>query len=226
MGQLVGVLTMAAQLGIQSILVKPKRGIGPFLAQVTLREKHSDELEMTDHPVEQGSQITDHAFMKPVEVIIECAWSNSPQAKGLIDGLVSAATSTVAGVSAIFSGNSIDQVRDVYQRLLALQRSRVLIDVFTGKRTYSNMLIKSLETETDKETANVLRCTVHLREVIIAQVQTVSAVPAASQALPSSTQSVLDKGQKQLVDGAKTVNLGRAISALTPSLADTLPRLP
>lgn len=49
-----------------------------LVAQITIEEHHTDELQITDHPVESGAPITDHAFMHPREVRIRCAWSNSP----------------------------------------------------------------------------------------------------------------------------------------------------
>lgn len=217
MAQTLGLLTAALQLGVEAILVKPKRGIGPFSAQVTLREVHTDELEITDQPVEQGSQITDHSFMRPAELLIECAWSNSPQNSGFFAGLAGAVTGTIEGVNAILTGNSLDQVRDVYQKMLALQRSRQRFDVFTGKRVYQDMLIKSLITETDKETENLLKLTVQLRQIIIAQVQVVTiAAPVSEQTFPQSTSPLIDKGVKQLQSGAR-LNLTEAINSLTPT---------
>jgi hypothetical protein len=216
MAQALGIITAAVQLGVEAILVKPKHQIGDFTAHVTISEKHVDEMEVTDHPVEQGSKITDHAFMRPCELVVECAWSNSPQNAGLISGLLGAATGTVAGLSTILGGNGVNQVRDIYQKLLALQRSRVPFDVLTAKRAYKNMLLKSLQTETDKESANILRVTAHMREVIIATVQVVTiSAPKDAQSVPQSTLAPVEKGMKQLSDGAK-MNLDSAVQALTP----------
>lgn len=213
----IGLITAAAQLGLEAILVRPKRAIGPFEAQVTLREVHTDELEITDQPVEEGSLVTDHAFKRPSEVVIECAWSNSPQRLGLLSGLAGAVTGTVQGVNAIVTGNSLDQVRDVYQKLLDLQATRERFDVFTGKRVYKDMLIKSLRTDTDKESANILRVTVHLRQIIIATVQLVTiSAPAEDQADPQSTLPSVDKGLKSLIPDPR-INMSAAVDAITPT---------
>lgn len=220
--QALGIIQAGVQLGVEAILVKPKRSIGPFEAQVTLREVHTDELEITDQPVEEGALITDHAFKRPAEVVIECAWSNSPQNKGLVAGLAGAVTGTVAGVNSIVTGNSLDQVRDIYQKLLALQASRQRMDVFTGKRVYKDMLIKMLVTESDKLTENILKVTVTLRQIIIAQVQVVTiAAPAEDQADPASTMPSLDKGMKSLIPDPR-LNLQAAIDAITPQASDLI----
>lgn len=220
--QITGIVSAAIQLGVQAILVKPKRTIGPFEAHVTLREVHTDTLEITDQPVEQGANISDHAFKRPSELEIECAWSNSPPARGFFAGLGAAVTGTIAGVQSILSGNGLEQVRATYAKLLALQASRIPFDVYTGKRLYRNMLIKELRTYSDPQTENLLRVDVRLREVIIARVTTVSmSAPGDQMADPESTLPPADRGYKQLTSGAN-MNLDAAIDAMTPQVGSVL----
>jgi hypothetical protein len=52
-----------------------------------------------------------------------------------------------------------------------MQLERVPFDVVTGKRVYSNMLVRAIEVTTDKTSENVLNCTLTLREVIMSQTQ-------------------------------------------------------
>lgn len=222
MGQALGLLTMGVQLGVEAIMVKPKRAIGPFVAQVTLRETHTDDLEITEHPVELGAAISDHAYKKPAEVVIECAWSNSPQNPGLINGLLGAISGTLDGLGSILSGSSPDQVRSLYEQLLALQESRVPFDVYTAKRTYQNMLLKTLATTTDRSTENMLSVTATLRQVLIARTQIISVTtaPIEDMAIPQSTAPVLDKGVKQISEGLSTFNpLAGAKSLLSSNVA-------
>lgn len=203
-----GLAAVAAQLGIESILIKPRRAIGPFSAYVTISERHHDDLDIVDHPVEVGAQVSDHAYMRPPEVTIECALSNSPHAGGLL-GLGGAITGTIGGVQSIITGNSPDQVKEVYSRMRELQRTAELITVVTGKRTYEDMLIKSLTVETDHQTEHVLRVTVNLRQVMRVTVREVLiGAPAEEQADPQATLPPVDKGM---------VNLGVSIRGLSPA---------
>lgn len=195
----IGFVTAAAQVGLESILVRPKRSIGAFVAQVTISESHKDELEITEHPVQQGASIADHAFKRPAEVTVVCAWSNSPSYSSLVGGLVGAVAQTLDGVQSLVTGNSASQVRETYQKLLKLQSDRIPFDVYTGKRAYKNMLLRSLTVETEKETENVLMVTAVLRQVIIVSTQTVTVPSAAVQADPASTAAPVDKGSKALV---------------------------
>lgn len=195
-----GFVSAAAQYGLQSIVVKPKRSIGAFTAQVTLEETHQDDLEITEHPVQQGASIADHAFKRPAELTVKCAWSDSPSYSSLVGGVVGAAVSTLEGVQSLITGNSASQVREVYQKLLKLQADRVPFDVYTGKRAYKNMLLRSLSVQTQRETENVLMVTAQLKQVIIVSTQTVTiSTPAGTQADPAATAATVDKGSKSLV---------------------------
>lgn len=78
--------------------MKARRSIGKIIAQVTVEEKHHDELEVTQHPVEQGANIADHAFKRPNELTLRVAWSNSPgQPASLLQGLSGALTNQLTG---------------------------------------------------------------------------------------------------------------------------------
>lgn len=196
-----GFLQAAIEIGLDAIIVKPKRQIGPFTAQVVVSEDHTDELEITDQPVEQGASITDHAFKRPSEVTIIAGWSDSPGSSSLLGSLVSAVTGTIGGIESLLSGNSMSQVADVYKNFLAVQESRIPIDVYTGKRFYSNMLIKGLRCTTTKETENAILLTVRLRQIIIvsrAKTVSVNADPS-NQDAPADTNPTADFGVKQLV---------------------------
>ena len=173
------------------ISIDPKRAIGPITAMVTLEELGTDNLQITEHPVELGANINDHAFKQPAEVVIRCGWSNSSLG-GLISG-VRQAVASIFGDSAFGS----DYVSGVYNQLLALQESRIPFDVSTGKRTYQNMLMRSLALTTDPRTEYALMCTVVCRQVIIVQTQATTLPPRDSQANPQATGEVANMGTKQ-----------------------------
>lgn len=209
MNAAVGFVTAGVQYGLDSILIKPKRSIGPFTAQVTIEESHHDELEITSHPIEQGATIADHAYKRPAELTIRCAWSNSPVTSGLFTGISAGLQATVSGVQSIVTGNTAGQVREIYQKLLELQNKRIPFEVFTGKRSYANMLMKSLSVTTDKESENSLIVTATFYQLIIVSTQLVAIATAPeNQADAPSTQPVADQGSKQLVPSTQFVDDG------------------
>lgn len=216
-----GFVLPAVSIGLGALAIKPRRGFFPkgartISAQITLRELHHDELEITEHPVEQGAAIADHAYKRPAEVIIECAWSNSPsKGTGLIGaaigigatlggpiaGIAAAALPTIRAAQSLLTGNDAGQVKAIYEQLLQLQASREPFDVYTGKRVYKDMLFRSLGVETSARSENSLVLTAALRQVIIVSTRTVSVpINNDAQADPAATTPVEDVGQVQMKD--------------------------
>lgn len=174
------------------ITIDPKRSIDSIVAHVTLEEVGTDELQITDHPVEQGAEITDHAYKKNPEVVIRCGWSNASLA-GVIDsakGLFSALT----GGDAFGS----DYVSGIYNQLLALQQSRQPFDVSTGKRIYPNMLMRSLTQTTDPTSEYTLMVTAVFRQVLIVNTAATTLPPRDDQASPADTAETQTMGDKQV----------------------------
>lgn len=170
-----------------TILLRDGRRLGGIIPDVVVEEVHNDTLTITDHPVEQGADITDHAYKNPAELSMRIGWSKSSlNLNGVIGGLVS---------GSLLSG-SIRTLRDVYEELLKLQGSRKTFDVSTGKRLYRNMLIRSLSTTTDATTENALIVTVVLREIIVVRTKAARLKPQA-QANPAKTAPVVERGTVQ-----------------------------
>jgi len=165
---------------ISYALIQPSaRAIGMIFADVTVEENHRDEVIITQHPVEGGGVITDHAYKRPAEVEIRCGFSNS-------------------------SAGYVGYVQEQYRALLALQLARQPFSVYTGKRRYRNMLIRGISVVTDPHSENVLMATVALQEIIIVSTQTTGGTATGSstaaagtsgnQADPASTGSVTNAG--------------------------------
>lgn len=169
-------------------------GLGGYVA---LLEDHRDELIITEHPVEQGSVISDHAFKLPARLTLQIGWSSSsPQASGLpnLGGLIP--IPTFAG---FWSMNDNAYIKGIYKQLLQLQAQRTLLDVYTGKRNYKNMLLHMLSERTTPQTENSLIITAGLQEIIIAKttVVRVSSDPNTQKA-PETTAPTAQQGQQQL----------------------------
>ncbi len=180
-------LSQAAQYntGIEtvgSLLFAKKRTIMGLFADVTIEELHSDELNITEHPVETGSPISDHAYMTPPEVTIKLGWSESA---GKLNNLLG--NSFIAGSPSLIA---------VYEALQALQRNAVRLVIMTGKRLYTNMLIKSLKVTTDLDTENALLVTMTLKKVIITSTQETD-LKIEQQKEPAATAPTADAGVVQ-----------------------------
>ena len=162
--------------------------------------------------------MADHSFLRPATLVVTVGWSNSPGSSNLFGSLASAVTGTLGGLSSIASGNSVSQVKDVYDKFLKLQRTRTPFDVNTGKRLYTNMLITSMQTASTKDTENALIIRVAMRQVLIVTTKVVTIeAPAASQKDPAVTSPTSDEGTKQL-GPAPAYSAGQGQEAINPRL--------
>lgn len=149
------------------------RSVGGIVFDVTVSEVHTDKLTTTEHPVQGGGTISDHAYLTPKEVVIYVGQG----AKG---------------------GAAVP--RETYEQILELQASREPFDIVTGKREYRNMLITSIATTTDRSTENVLMVTLDCKKIVLVEAIEVAVSgkgPTSRQKLGQDTQSTRLGGEKQ-----------------------------
>lgn len=158
------------------------RTIMGLFADVTVEEKHKDELKITEHPTEVGAPINDHAYKEAPEVSMKVGWSESA---GKLNGLVG---------NSFLSGNT--SLNIVYQTLIQLQESVVPLVISTGKRLYTNMLIKSLTCTTDLQTENVLMVDITFKKINLVKTSETEVI-VENQANPAETSGVSDGGTVQ-----------------------------
>lgn len=205
-------VTAGAYSGLVGLFGPPSRSVAGLVADAVLEEAHTDELTLTDHPIEYGSVITDHAFKQPSEVVITYGWSQSPNSLSAARdvafskvGEIQAATSPTGVLQAI-SGTA--RINNYYAILLDKQNTRAVFDVVTGRRTYKNMMIRSLTLVTDRDTENALIIRITCRQVVFADTVTTIIASPAVQSDPQQTGADAPGGVKNLVPGPDTETLG------------------
>lgn len=155
-----------------ALFSNPTRMIDTIIPDVVISESGRDQLQITDHPVEIGATVSDHAFKRPAELEMRCGFSDS--------------TGGYDGYSA-----------DILEQFLNTQGRREPFEVSTGKRQYKNMLVQGLSQETNAQTEHSLIIVVSLREVIITETSSsggAGGANAASQGQPSSTAPEAERG--------------------------------
>lgn len=188
MSTAVGNLSLsAAQIALLNrAFIRPLRQMGEIIPGVVISEQHRDILDVTQHPVERGTVIADHAVKQPATVTIECSWSNSPAPASGLSVLPAAPKETV---------------QETYKKLLKMQTDLDLVDVFTGKRKYTNMLLTALEVTTERETENSLACRATFTEVRIVGSLVRGITPSVAeenQRDPAITSPTTNAGTRQL----------------------------
>jgi hypothetical protein len=129
------------------MFVPHQRSIGGIIADVTVEEQERDDVTSTEHPVEQGAPVGDHAFKRPEEVTIRAGWNEA-----------------LSGDLSAESG--------VYGIILNWQASFVLFDLYTAKRRHKNMLLSSVISITDEHSAYSLMLQLSCKEMILTKTQT------------------------------------------------------
>ncbi|EIL88525.1 hypothetical protein UU9_12278 [Rhodanobacter fulvus Jip2] len=164
---------------LEDVFLHTRRSISYIVPQVTIQEHHRDEVALTDHPIDSGAPVTDHAFSRPSELLMTIGWSDA--------------------ASFFDVGGSSNNAEDAYPALLELMNQRSPLGVVTGKRTYDNMVIVSLDTVTDAKTNSTLVIEVGMRQVIIVETATTTLAPVTQQQEPEKTAESVDQGMKQPV---------------------------
>lgn len=136
-----------------------------YVFDAVYRVMHSRRLRMTEHPVQSGASISDHAFVMPAKVSLEIGMSDAMDAFS----------------PGVFTSNASKSV-SAYEILVALQQGRQPLTLTTRLDTYTNMLIESIDAPDSKETRYGLKATVVLGQIFTGTVsaQSVSARPQTS----------------------------------------------
>ena len=127
--------------------------LGDLTADVWIDERHRREMELTQNPIEFGSPITDHAFIKAQSLAVRFAVSNTP----LVD-------------NPTFSDT--DRVAEARNKLYELQDSKQFLTVktVTGGE-YKNMMLTGIGWSTDSSNPHATIFDLDLEEVIIVTTQ-------------------------------------------------------
>jgi len=127
--------------------------IGGLVFDAILKTDHTSKLTATSHPIENGANITDHAFTDPAEVSIEIGMTDC---------------------------NGVGVSDKMFRSLQSLQASRRPHTIVTRFKAYRNMLIMTMSVPDDFTTMNALKATLFLREIPVVGTATVEVSERAS----------------------------------------------
>lgn len=183
-GGIGGALGSGNPSGNQLVVFSNPRSIGQIVIDCTLQETATDELEITQHPVQNSANITDHAIVKPCMITFRALWSNSST-----------------------NGNGDPgYALDIYNQLLQLQQSRQPVQVATGKRNVMNALIKTLAWANDHLSDQALIMDITIQEIILVQTAQTTLAPLANQSNPAGTGGVSNTGTIQPLASQADIN--------------------
>ena len=160
-----------SELGQQLIYVK--YNVGGLFFDAFLKFTHTSTLTITQHPIETGAAVSDHAYVMPATLTMDI-------------GMSDVATSILPGQFGDLTSRSVS----AYQALKQLQLQRIPVKVMTRLNLYDNMLVQSVVANEDNATAHGLKATVIMQEIFVATVQTVK-ISARPQITNSTNKGVV-----------------------------------
>ena len=140
-----------------------------------LRVAHELVLRRTEHPVQSGAAITDHAYVMPTKLMMEIGVSDSMDTY----------------TSGMWGGSSTSTSVNAFDALCELARQRTLVIVQTRLRSYPNMIVESVSAEETSRTVASGRFHVVFSEIFIASTQVAAAATARPDTNASSSKGTV-----------------------------------
>lgn len=138
-------------------LILVKTNIAGYFFDGFLDVSHSVNTVITSHQVQKGANISDHAYVEPVEVTMTVKMSDA------MSGMKESQ----------FQGISYTRSTAAYKILREIQKQRLAFQIHTRIETYQNMMITGLSVQDDLDNLNGLKCTVTMKELLVASEKTV-----------------------------------------------------
>jgi hypothetical protein len=145
---------------------------------VTVSENYEHPSEVTDHPVETGSNITDHVRPGNETCRFECIVSNTPieVPRTHMDGI----GGSMRAVGLSIGGNAkmlqfdgpFNRVRSVHEQILLLRKNRTIVNIFTGFQSVTGVVISSYNVQRNPETGAALSFTIEYRKIRVVETAT------------------------------------------------------
>lgn len=131
----------------------------------SVQEGHTSSAEITQHPVEEGVDITDHIRALPDDLSVNVIVSNNPPIV-----LASLRAEPVTGFS-----DPASRAEDACTFLRGIIKSNQTVGFSTTLREYTNMAIATMSVDRDATTGNIANINMSLREIKVATTETVAA---------------------------------------------------
>lgn len=173
--------------------------IGAVTVDASLSENHTLTGAVTEHPIEDGSSISDHYKVAPREISVEAIVTGTPIETGFPGAtLISSIGSAIRGA---------DPVLDAWQEIERYFDQAVRIDIGTSLKVYKNMMLTSFSCTRDASTGQALRFSCTAREIFTVKTQVVAALEIPEPQV-TSVQIIENKGKKATKAAGKAKKAG------------------
>lgn len=164
--------------------------IGAIELDCSISESHTSEVEVTEHPVEVGSAVSDHARRKPLGLTIEGMITDTPVDDDL----------RIENKAEGFQRGKVHRAKDAYQDLCALRDAGEAVTIVTALHTYKNMVLTSLAIPRNSDTGEALRFTAQFKEIRTVESGTVEVTTTKPKTTTGKSRKKIGKKPSKPVD--------------------------
>lgn len=206
-------------LAIVGSTIRDAEGLDLITLDATIREGHSASVELSTHPVDVATQVSEHAIVNPIEVEITGVVTNTPTSPQALAGLEAL---EAAGVGGDFDG----RVAATFGVMLELISAPQTVTLVTGLRTYDDMMLVELNAIREGNPGRQdIRPRMNFVQVTFATAEVVDVPPdVIARAQRSSSAKKQDKGQ-QAEKQATPEQVAEANNTLALDLVNSLAKL-
>lgn len=177
--------------------------IGEVTVDASVAEGHTLEGDVTEHPVEKDSDISDNYRVRPRTVQIEGVISDTPLSTGFPgETLVNSIGSALSGASP--SKTAWDQIQDYFD-------NAQVIDISTSLQSYPNMVLTNFSVARDAKNGQNLRFSCTAKRLRVVQIATVDALKTPE--TTTGTGGSKSKGAKGATDSPASGEKSKSILA-------------
>lgn len=144
-----------------------KVSIGEIVLDAAIEETHTLQARATEHPVETGSDVTDHVQSLPASLTLEGIISNTPlSALGLT----------------MFKNE--DRAHTAFKQFEEFVHSGTLVDVVTSLKTYRNMVIEDFVVTRNAQNSDALSFSCTAKQISMVSSKFINISPKQQPKLP------------------------------------------
>lgn len=158
-----------------------------YVFDAVFKADHRSSLRVTEHPVQTGANISDHAYQLPETLTLEIGMSDAMDSYDQTQ----------------WKGYYTEKSVNAFQKLKEIQYKRLPITVTTRLNTYRNMMIVDIATSEELKTLHGLKSMVYFKQIFSAQVKNM-VVKVSDR--PNTTNST-PKGNVQVDPGSALFNI-------------------
>ena len=157
-------------MAFENLFVRTKRSIGGVELDTILVEEHDSSALITKNPVEAGVDVTDHVIKQPDVLFVRGAVTDTPLGTAAFGQLID----DISGFFGTSTAENVTRSKNAYDLLRSLIDVRLPLEISTGLKQYSNMVITSLKVSQDKDTSRIMIADMIFEEIITTESEIVS----------------------------------------------------